>query len=80
MSGLSVSDAVGIVTALSQAIVTLLQRQTSPEAVAKAIEDIVERAHAIDRDVDLAARGHVPQPDQATPLPTSATSSEEAPR
>lgn len=70
MSTLNASDVIGIVTSLSQAIVTLIRRQTSPEAVNQAIEDIVERAHAIDRDVDLAADGRPSGPtSQTAPSP-----------
>lgn len=73
MSALNVSDVVEIVTSLSQAIVTLIRRQTSPEAVTQAIDDIVERAHAIDRDVDLAASGHQTGPTQQSPQPPDGT-------
>ena len=74
MSAFDVSDAVSVVSALSEAIVTLLQRRTSPAAIVQAIDDIVERAHAIDRDVDLAAQGRV----AATPIISSTSSTDGA--
>lgn len=67
MSALPVADVIGIVNALAQGITRLLERGTSPAAIDRAIQQIVDQAHAIDLDVDAAAHGRDTPP--TAPIP-----------
>lgn len=67
MSSFPVSEVIGIVNALAQGVTRLLERGASPAAVDRAIQRIIDQAHAIDADVDAAARGRPSAPPPIAP-------------